>query len=82
MMEPWEAADHMKIVSERENSLALSIEGNEFVVMLIIHDCLRVLKFLARADPLEAVYLGIDNLFFQNGRLKLGGALLNRTRLT
>lgn len=62
-MEPWEAAEHMKMVSERENSLALSIQGNEFVVMLIVHDCLRILKILARTDPLEAVYLGIDNLY-------------------
>jgi len=55
------------MVSERENSLALHIAGNEFVVMLIIHDCLRILKVLSQTSPLEAVYLGIDNLYLKNG---------------
>ena len=80
-MEPWEAAEHMKMVSERENSLALRISGNEFVVMLIIHDCLRILKILSRANPLEPVYLGIDNLYLKNGKVRLADPFLNRTRL-
>ncbi len=80
-MEPWEAAEHMKLVQLRENSLATSIQGNEFVIMLIVHDCLRLLKILSRSNPTEAVYLGVDNLYLMNGRVKLCDPFLNRTRL-
>jgi len=80
-MEPWEAMEHMKVVQQRENSLATAVNGNEFVVMLIIHDCLRLLKILSRSNPTEAVYLGMDNLYLMNGRVKLCDPFLNRTRL-
>ena len=50
--------------------------------MLIIHDCLRILKILSRSNPLEAVYLGVDNLYFVSGRVRLCDPFLNRTRLT
>ena len=49
--------------------------------MLIIHDCLRILKVLSRANPLEAVYLGMDNLYLMNGQVRLCDPFLTRTRL-
>ena len=55
--------------------------GNEFVVLLIIHDCLKILKVWSRANPLEAVYLGIDNLYLSNGKVCLCDPFLNRTKL-
>lgn len=71
----------MKLLTKRENSLAVGISDNEFVVMLIIQDCLRLLKILSRSNPTEAVYLGVDNLFLMNGRVRLCDPFLNRTRL-
>lgn len=49
--------------------------------MLIVHDCLRLLKILSKSNPTEAVYLGVDNLYLMNGRVKLCDPFLNRTRL-
>ena len=49
--------------------------------MLIIHDCLRILKILSKHSPLEAVYLGVDNLYLQNGRVKLCDPFLSRSNL-
>ena len=49
--------------------------------MLIIHDCLRILKILSKHSPLEAVYLGLDNLYLQNGRVKLCDPFLSRSNL-
>ena len=54
---------------------------NEFVVMLIVYDCLRILKVLSRSSPTEAVYLGIDNLYLINGHVRLCDPFINRTRL-
>ena len=68
-------------MTEREHSLAASMGDNEYVVMLIIHDCLRILKVLSRSSPLEPVYLGMDNLYIMNGRVRLCDPFLNRTRL-
>ena len=68
-------------MTEREHSLAASMGDNEFVIMLIIHDCLRILKVLSRSSPLEPVYLGMDNLYIMNGRVRLCDPFLNRTRL-
>ena len=59
----------------------MAIADNEFVVMLIIHDCLRLLKTLSRSNPTEPVYLGMDNLYLMNGRVRLCDPFLNRTRL-
>ena len=50
-------------------------------MLLIIHDCLRILKILSRANPLEAVYMGADNLYLMNGSVRLCDPFLNRTRL-
>ena len=83
-MEPWDASEHIKQVSSRENSLAASIGDNdlsEYVTMLIIHDCLRILKTLSRYNALEPVYLGIDNLYIMDARVRLCDPFLNRTRL-
>ena len=55
--------------------------GNEHVTMLIIHDCLRILKILCKHSPLEAVYMGVDNLYLQNGRVKLCDPFLSRQNL-
>ena len=49
--------------------------------MLIIHDCLKILKILCKHSPLEAVYMGIDNLYLQNGRVKLCDPFLSRSNL-
>ena len=50
-------------------------------MLLIVHDCLRILKILSRASPLEAVYLGVDNLYLMNGNVRLCDPFLNRTRI-
>ena len=50
-------------------------------MLLIVHDCLRILKILSRSNPLEAVYLGVDNLYLMNGNVRLCDPFLNRTRL-
>ena len=80
-IEPWETTDLATLMTEREHSLAASMGDNEFVIMLIIHDCLRILKVLSRSSPLEPVYLGMDNLYIMNGRVRLCDPFLNRTRL-
>ena len=49
--------------------------------MMIIHDCLKILKILCKHSPLEAVYMGVDNLYFQNGRVKLCDPFLSRSSL-
>lgn len=46
-----------------------------------MHDCLRILKLLSRVSPLEAVYLGIDNLHLMAGRVMLCDPFLSRARL-
>ena len=50
-------------------------------MLLIVHDCLRILKILIRACPFEAVYLGVDNLYLMNGTVRLCDPFLNRARL-
>ena len=42
---------------------------------------MRILKILSRSNPLEAVYLGVDNLYLMNGNVRLCDPFLNRTRL-
>lgn len=81
IMDPWEATEHIRLASCKENSLAIGIGDDEFVVMLIIQDCLRLLKLLSKSNPTEAVYLGADNLFIMNGQVCLCDPFLNRTRL-
>ena len=50
-------------------------------MLLLMHDCLRILKLLSKSNPMEAVYLGIDNLYLINGQVRLCDPFLNRTRL-
>ena len=50
-------------------------------MLLLIHDCLRILKLLSKSNPMEPVYLGIDNLYLINGQVRLCDPFLNRTRL-
>ena len=55
---------------------------NEFLTLLIVNDCLRILKTLIRSNPLEPVFMGLDNLWLdKNGRVKLSDPFLSRLRI-
>jgi len=38
-----------------------------YIILLIIHDCLRILKFLALYKPEEAIFFTSDNLLIKDG---------------
>jgi len=49
--------------------------------MLVVHDCLKILKYLSLNRPLEEKLFGLDNLLFQDGRLKMSDPYLSRKHL-
>lgn len=52
-----------------------------FIVLLIVHDCLRILKFLAAHRPYDAVCFHTDNLMLQDGHVRLADGYLSKNKL-
>ena len=49
--------------------------------MLIIHDCLKILKHLALFHPFEQLHFDVNNLMLKDGRVKMADAYLRRKKL-
>jgi hypothetical protein len=46
--------------------------------MLIVHDCLRILKYLSLTAPTEALLFSEENLLIKEGRVKLSDPFLSK----
>lgn len=46
-----------------------------------MHDCLKILKYLASAQPNEPIIFSEDNLLMKDGHVKLSDAFLNKTHI-
>lgn len=63
------------------NAYMYMIVNNESVICLIIHDCLRILKYLCKTQPQQSLYLGVDNLYLKDGRVCYSDPFLSRQNL-
>jgi len=52
-----------------------------YIVLLIIHDCLRILKFLSLNRPLDSIFFSSDNLLIKDGHVKLSDSYFSRSKL-
>lgn len=49
--------------------------------MLLIHDCLKILKMLALQRPNDAICFTVDNLLIKDGHVILSDAYLSKSKL-
>ena len=49
--------------------------------MLVVHDCLRILKYLSLTAPTEELLFSEDNLLIKDGRVKLSDPFLSKAHL-
>ena len=49
--------------------------------MVIMHDCLKILKMLALHKPLDAICFTVDNLLIKDGHVILSDAYLSKNNL-
>lgn len=62
-------------------SLPVPEKLHTYIVLLIIHDCLKILKMLAFVRPHDAINFTTDNLLVKDGRILLSDAYLSKQRL-
>lgn len=62
-----------------------ALQGQErvktFIILVIVHDCLKILKLLALHKPLDAICFSIDNLLIKDGHVILSDAYLSKSNL-
>lgn len=52
-----------------------------YVVLVLIHDCLKILKMLALYRPNDAICFTVDNLLIKDGHVILSDAYLSKAKL-
>lgn len=60
------------------NALQGSERMKTYIVLVIVHDCLKILKLLALHKPLDAICFSIDNLLIKDGHVILADAYLSK----
>lgn len=51
------------------------------MILLLLHDLMKILKMLALLKPKEPICFTLDNLLIRNGHLILSDAYLSKTKL-
>ncbi len=51
------------------------------IVLAIMHDCLKILKFLSLQNPEDAIAFTTDNLLFKNGHVVLSECYLSKVKI-
>jgi hypothetical protein len=49
--------------------------------LVLVHDCLKILKMLALLRPNDAICFSVDNLLLKNGHLILSDAFISKSKL-
>jgi hypothetical protein len=49
--------------------------------LVVIHDCLKILKTLALHRPNEATCFSLDNLYLKEGTLKIADIYISKTKV-
>lgn len=66
----------------RKSACQLTVQINDQpVLLLIIYDCLRILKNLGKNQPYQEIFFGVNNLFLRDGRLRMLDPFLSRQNL-
>lgn len=52
-----------------------------YIVLILIHDCLKILKMLALYRPNDAICFTRDNLLLKDGHVILSDAYLSKAKL-
>lgn len=51
------------------------------MLLVIIHDCLRILKYLGKNQPYQQLYFGVNNLYIRDGRVCFSDPYISRQNL-
>ena len=62
-------------------ALQISDRFKTYVVLVLIHDCLKILKMLALQRPNDAICFTVDNLLIKDGHVILSDAYLSKAKL-
>jgi hypothetical protein len=62
-------------------ALTMADRYKTFIVLVLVHDCLKILKMLALLRPNDAICFSVDNLLLKNGHLILSDAFISKSKL-
>jgi hypothetical protein len=62
-------------------ALSMTDRYKTFIVLILVHDCLKILKMLALLRPNDAICFSVDNLLLKNGHLILSDAFISKAKL-
>lgn len=51
------------------------------MLFVLIHDCLRILKYLGKYQPFQQLHFGVNNLYLRDGRVCLADPYISRQNL-
>lgn len=62
-------------------SLQIPEKFHTYLILIIIHDCLKILKILAYLRPHDAINFTTENLLVKDGRILLSDAYLSKQKI-
>lgn len=62
-------------------ALQLQERLKTYIVLLLVHDCLKILKMLALLRPNDAICFTVDNLLIKDGHVILSDPYLSKAKL-
>ena len=62
-------------------ALTMADRYKTFIVLVLVHDCLKILKMLALLRPNDAICFSVDNLLLKNGHLIISDAFISKSKL-